>query len=142
MYAHGATTLSNINKVGTQFRTMLLKLQTAHGKANFEFFNESLGKIELEAFSKLAEDVQTFLNYKTITNDRKRNVSLIVHATGLISFATFKHKIICWLKENQVFIDMTIYRLSTDTVVCIGHLMGQIKTQCIGWDTRMISMIY
>eukprot|EP00957_Ditylum_brightwellii_P014590 1099129-Ditylum_brightwellii.AAC.1 len=124
MYARGATTLSNINKVGTKFRSMLLKLQTAHGKANFEFFNECYKRIKLETLPKSAEDVQKFLNYKTFTNDRKQNVSFIVHATGLISFGTFKHKIIQWFKENQVFMDMTIYRSSKDTVVCIGHLTG------------------
>eukprot|EP00957_Ditylum_brightwellii_P030543 2313559-Ditylum_brightwellii.AAC.1 len=104
-------------------RVMLLKLQIAHDKVNFEFFNKCHERIELKTFPKLAEDVQKFLSYKNITNDRKRNASFIVHVTGLISFGTFKHKIIRWIKENQVFMAMPIYRLSKDMVVCIGHLM-------------------
>eukprot|EP00957_Ditylum_brightwellii_P062190 4719665-Ditylum_brightwellii.AAC.1 len=103
---------------------MLMKLQSAHGKANFELFNEKYERIELKTFPKKANEVQKFLNHETITNDRKCNVSFIAHVTGLVSFGVFKQKIFCWLCENQVFIDITIFWSSKDTLIMIGHLTG------------------
>eukprot|EP00957_Ditylum_brightwellii_P141190 10757095-Ditylum_brightwellii.AAC.1 len=40
MYTCGATSLNDTNKVGTKLWMLLIKLQTAHGKGNFELFNE------------------------------------------------------------------------------------------------------
>eukprot|EP00957_Ditylum_brightwellii_P041896 3173193-Ditylum_brightwellii.AAC.1 len=52
MWAHGATSLTNINEVGNKVRTVLMKLQSAHGKANFEMFNEKYKFIELKTFPR------------------------------------------------------------------------------------------
>eukprot|EP00957_Ditylum_brightwellii_P167024 12715478-Ditylum_brightwellii.AAC.1 len=115
---------------------MLMKLQSAHGEANFKMFNKKYKCIELETFPKKANEVQQFLNYETITNDCKRNVLFIVHVTGLVSFGVFKQKIFCPLHENQVFINMTIYWSSKDTVVMIGHLTSanQKAVHCLGYQ--------
>eukprot|EP00957_Ditylum_brightwellii_P164564 12529391-Ditylum_brightwellii.AAC.1 len=56
MWYCSPTLLTSINKVGNKARTMLMKLQSTHGKANFELFNEQYERIKLETFPKKAED--------------------------------------------------------------------------------------
>eukprot|EP00957_Ditylum_brightwellii_P036475 2762592-Ditylum_brightwellii.AAC.1 len=51
-WACGATLLISINKVGHKVKTILVKLQSAHGKAYFELFNKPYERIELETFPK------------------------------------------------------------------------------------------
>eukprot|EP00957_Ditylum_brightwellii_P008400 636045-Ditylum_brightwellii.AAC.1 len=124
MWARGATSLTTINKVGNKAKMLLMKLQSAHGKANFEMFNKKYKHIKLETFPQKAKEVQKFLNYETIINDRRRIMSFIVHVTGLVPFGMFKQKMFCWLHKNQVFINMTIFWLFKDMVIKIGHLTG------------------
>eukprot|EP00957_Ditylum_brightwellii_P031347 2376123-Ditylum_brightwellii.AAC.1 len=83
MYARGSIMLVDLNEVGKKLHTMIIKLQTAYGKENFELFNEHHEHIELETFPLKAAEVQKFLNYKNIINDHKRNVSCLMHVTGL-----------------------------------------------------------
>eukprot|EP00957_Ditylum_brightwellii_P202125 15328706-Ditylum_brightwellii.AAC.1 len=47
-----------------------------------------------------------------------------MHATSLISFGSFKKKVMKWLTENQVWMDMTICRLAKDAVLKVGYLTG------------------
>eukprot|EP00957_Ditylum_brightwellii_P201875 15327624-Ditylum_brightwellii.AAC.1 len=104
MYARGATTLTDLNEVGKELCTMVIKLQTAHGKGNFKLFNEHHECIELETFPTKAAEVQKFLNYENIVNDCKCNVSFLMHITGLVQFRTLKNKIFHWLYDNQVWL--------------------------------------
>eukprot|EP00957_Ditylum_brightwellii_P074185 5636811-Ditylum_brightwellii.AAC.1 len=59
IWACDVTSLTSINKVRHKVRAILMKLQSAHGKANFKLFNKQYERIELEMFPKKAEDVQT-----------------------------------------------------------------------------------
>eukprot|EP00957_Ditylum_brightwellii_P212074 15366933-Ditylum_brightwellii.AAC.1 len=47
---------------------------------------------------------------------------MILHITGLILFATFKNKIFSWLQMNNVFLNMTIFCNTKETVTRIGYL--------------------
>eukprot|EP00957_Ditylum_brightwellii_P188550 14354042-Ditylum_brightwellii.AAC.2 len=42
-------------------QALLIKLQTAHSKANFEIFNKTYKRMELETFPKKTEDVKRSL---------------------------------------------------------------------------------
>eukprot|EP00957_Ditylum_brightwellii_P049984 3788961-Ditylum_brightwellii.AAC.1 len=53
---------------------------------------------------------------------RYKNVSMVLHVTGLILFAMFKNKIFDWLQMNNVFLNMTICYNTKETVTRIGHL--------------------
>eukprot|EP00957_Ditylum_brightwellii_P122376 9332481-Ditylum_brightwellii.AAC.1 len=57
MWAHGATLLTTIKEVGNKTKTLLMKLQRAHGKLNFEMFNEKYKCIKLETFPKKAKEI-------------------------------------------------------------------------------------
>eukprot|EP00957_Ditylum_brightwellii_P166059 12642981-Ditylum_brightwellii.AAC.1 len=57
LYAQDATSLTEINKVGGKMRTLLIKPQTAHCKVNFDIFNKTYERMELETFPKKTEDV-------------------------------------------------------------------------------------
>eukprot|EP00957_Ditylum_brightwellii_P185654 14135213-Ditylum_brightwellii.AAC.1 len=54
-------------------------------------------------------------------NGKYKNVLMILHVTGLIPFGMFKNKILNWLKMNNIYLDMTIFRNTKETVM-IGHI--------------------
>eukprot|EP00957_Ditylum_brightwellii_P080913 6155018-Ditylum_brightwellii.AAC.1 len=70
-------------------------------------------------------------------------MSFILHATGLISFGMFKQRIMKWLCENHVFLDMTIFRLPKETVVKIGYLTGvnQETIYCLGYQDNINGLL-
>eukprot|EP00957_Ditylum_brightwellii_P126207 9621786-Ditylum_brightwellii.AAC.1 len=57
-----------------------------------------------------------------MTDGHYKNVSMILHVTGLIPFGTFKNKISNWLKINNIYLNMTILRTTKETVTKIGHI--------------------
>jgi hypothetical protein len=107
---------------GQRLQTLILKLQSAHGKGSFEMFNEHHKCLKLKTFPKNASDVQKFLNSINISYDRKRNASFLIHVTSLIPFGTFKNKLFNCLYEYKVWMGMSIFRLSIVTMICISYL--------------------
>eukprot|EP00957_Ditylum_brightwellii_P056213 4261678-Ditylum_brightwellii.AAC.1 len=101
MYDHGAKSLTDINEVGQKLQTLLIKLQSAHGKSNFELFTEKHKRLKLKTFPKKADEVKKFLDNELLANNCKRNMFFILHETGLISFGTLKQRVMKWLCENQ-----------------------------------------
>eukprot|EP00957_Ditylum_brightwellii_P020112 1517197-Ditylum_brightwellii.AAC.1 len=53
---------------------------TAHGKSNFELFDEKHKRLNFETFPKKAKEVKKFLDYELLANNHNQNVSFILHA--------------------------------------------------------------
>eukprot|EP00957_Ditylum_brightwellii_P099904 7612990-Ditylum_brightwellii.AAC.1 len=136
MYAHGMQSLTDVNEVGQKLQTLLIKLQTVHSKPHFEQFNEKHERLKLKTFPNKANKVKKFLDYELLANNCNQNMSFILHAMGLFPFGMFKQKIMKWLCKNQVFLNMTIFRLSKETAVKIRYLTGvnQETVYCLGYQ--------
>eukprot|EP00957_Ditylum_brightwellii_P172604 13139834-Ditylum_brightwellii.AAC.1 len=93
MLAKGATQLNAASNVGTKTKALLIKLLTVHGKDNINAFAETKLCLEIENFPKGAKETKDLLAYET-KDGRFKNVSMILHVTGLIPFGMFKSKII------------------------------------------------
>eukprot|EP00957_Ditylum_brightwellii_P207880 15354938-Ditylum_brightwellii.AAC.1 len=55
---------------------------------------------------------------------------MTMHAIGLILFRHLKNFIFTWLKQNSIFLSMTIFRNTNETVMRIGYLT-KINHVCI-----------
>eukprot|EP00957_Ditylum_brightwellii_P053045 4021776-Ditylum_brightwellii.AAC.2 len=120
MLAKGATQLNAANDVRTKTKALLIKLLTVHVKDNINVFAKTRKHLEIENFPKGAKETKDLLVYET-TEVRYRNVLMILHITGLIPFGTFKNKIFNWLKMNTIYLNMTIFKNTKETVTKIGH---------------------
>eukprot|EP00957_Ditylum_brightwellii_P078846 5995610-Ditylum_brightwellii.AAC.1 len=89
MLAEGATQLNTANNVGTKAKALLIKLLAVHGKDNINVFAKTKQCLEVENFPKGTKEVKDLLVYE-MTNVHYKNVSMILHITGLIPFGTFK----------------------------------------------------
>eukprot|EP00957_Ditylum_brightwellii_P165237 12581179-Ditylum_brightwellii.AAC.1 len=117
----GASQLNAANKVGNKVKILLIKLLTTHGKDNINVFSETNRCLEVENFPKTAQEAKDLLAYETLKGSHK-NVSMILHVTGLIPSDTFKNKIFNWLQMNNIFLDMTIFCNTKEMVTRIGYL--------------------
>eukprot|EP00957_Ditylum_brightwellii_P113238 8635473-Ditylum_brightwellii.AAC.1 len=114
MLAKGASQCNAVNDVGTKARALLIELLAIHGKGNINVFAEIKQCLEVENFPKGAKEVKDLLAYKA-TDGRFKNMSMILHVTRLIPFSTFKNKIFNWLKMNNIYLNMTIFRNTKET---------------------------
>eukprot|EP00957_Ditylum_brightwellii_P141717 10797468-Ditylum_brightwellii.AAC.1 len=114
MKATGATQSNSANTVGPKIKAFLVKLFATHGKEKVNVFSENCRRLEVENFPAAAKDVKDLLNYKT-TNNQNSNVTLLLHVTGLIPFATFEGKLFNWLKLNNIYINITIFQNTKET---------------------------
>ena len=108
MKATGATQLNSANTVGPKIKAFLVKLFALHGKENVNAFSENCRHLEVENFPAAAKDIKDLLAYET-TNNHNSNVTLLLHVTALILFATFKRKLFNWLKINNIYINIMIF---------------------------------
>eukprot|EP00957_Ditylum_brightwellii_P148080 11274130-Ditylum_brightwellii.AAC.1 len=92
MLAKGATQLNAANYVGTKTEALPIKLLIVHDKDNINVFAETKQHLEIENFPKGAKEMKDILVYET-TDRRFKNVSMMLHVTGLIPFGTFKTRI-------------------------------------------------
>eukprot|EP00957_Ditylum_brightwellii_P134490 10252928-Ditylum_brightwellii.AAC.1 len=92
--------------MGNKVKSLLLKLYAAHGKDSINIFSKNKQRLEVEIFPKPAKEVKDLLNYDTADGCYK-NVTMILHATGLIPFGQFKRQVFNWLKMNNIFLSMT-----------------------------------
>eukprot|EP00957_Ditylum_brightwellii_P036359 2753106-Ditylum_brightwellii.AAC.1 len=106
--ATGATQLNSANTVDPKIKAFLVKLFATHGKENVNVFSDNCRRLEVENFPVTAKDVKDLLDNKT-TNNWNSNVTLLLHVTGLILFATFKGKLFNWLQLNNIYINITIF---------------------------------
>eukprot|EP00957_Ditylum_brightwellii_P207569 15353546-Ditylum_brightwellii.AAC.1 len=85
LLAKGTTQLNVANNMGTRAKALIIKLLAVHDKDNINIFAETKQCLEVEKFPKCAKEVKDLLAYGT-TNGCYNNVSMILHATGLILF--------------------------------------------------------
>eukprot|EP00957_Ditylum_brightwellii_P120359 9183608-Ditylum_brightwellii.AAC.1 len=66
-------------------------------------------------------------------------MSMILHITVLILFGTFKDKIFNWLKMNNIYLNMTIFRNTKETVTKIGHLtkINPMQIYCTAYQEQL-----
>eukprot|EP00957_Ditylum_brightwellii_P101588 7742089-Ditylum_brightwellii.AAC.1 len=126
--AKGTTQLNAMHDVSTKAKELLIKLLAVHGKDNINAFAKTKQCLEVENFPKGAKEMKDLLAYKT-TDGCYKNVSMILHVNGLIPFGTFKSKIFNWLKINNTYLNMTIFKSTKETVTEIGHLIKINPTQ-------------
>ena len=107
--------------MGPKIKAFLIKLFAMHDKENVNVFSENRRCLEVENFPAAAKDVKDLLAYE-MTNNWSSNVTLLLHVTGLIPFATFKGKFFNWLKINNIYINITIFWNTKETITKIGHL--------------------
>eukprot|EP00957_Ditylum_brightwellii_P109548 8354730-Ditylum_brightwellii.AAC.1 len=69
----------------------------------------------------MANEVKDLPGYKKIDGQYK-NVTMILHVTGLILFAQFKNRVLNWSKFNNILLSMTIFCNTKETVTCVDHL--------------------
>eukprot|EP00957_Ditylum_brightwellii_P118061 9003661-Ditylum_brightwellii.AAC.1 len=72
-----------------KLKSLVIKLQEAHGKENFLLFTEKAVRIKIETFPANAVDVQRLFEY-TMHEKGYKNVSLILHAIAPMSFTTLR----------------------------------------------------
>eukprot|EP00957_Ditylum_brightwellii_P071893 5464084-Ditylum_brightwellii.AAC.1 len=101
MLAKGTMQINAANNTGTKAKALLIKLLAVHGKDNINVFAETKRHLEVENFPKGTKEVKDLLVYRT-TDGTYKNVSMILHVTGLLLFGTFKNKIFNWLKMNNI----------------------------------------
>eukprot|EP00957_Ditylum_brightwellii_P179459 13670918-Ditylum_brightwellii.AAC.1 len=132
MVAKGAIQINAANSVGTKTKALPLKLLAVHGKDNINVFAETKQHLGIENFPKGAKETKDLLAYKT-TDGRYKNVSMILHVTRLILVGTFKSKIFNWLKMNNIYLNITIFRSTKETVTKIGHItkINPMKSYCV-----------
>eukprot|EP00957_Ditylum_brightwellii_P055006 4169577-Ditylum_brightwellii.AAC.1 len=85
----GAMQLNSANDIGAKVKALLVKLYAAHEKDTINIFLESKQLLKVEAFPKTAKDAKDLPDYET-TNGHYKNVTMILHVTGLILFLQFK----------------------------------------------------
>eukprot|EP00957_Ditylum_brightwellii_P013071 987204-Ditylum_brightwellii.AAC.1 len=112
MLEKGASQLNRANEVGNKVTSLLIKLLAVHGKGNINVFSETHCCLEVENFSKNTKEVKDLLAYET-TEGHYNNILLILHM-------------------NNVFLNMTIFHNTKETVTKIGHLM-MIHPKWIYW---------
>eukprot|EP00957_Ditylum_brightwellii_P175105 13332226-Ditylum_brightwellii.AAC.1 len=92
-----------------------------HGKDNINVFVEIKRHLEVENFPKGTKETKDLLAYK-MTDGQYKNMSMILHITGLILFGTFKNKKFNWFKMNDIYLNMTTFRNTKEAVTKIGHI--------------------
>eukprot|EP00957_Ditylum_brightwellii_P203875 15336620-Ditylum_brightwellii.AAC.1 len=121
MLVKGATQLNTANDIGTKIKSLLIKLLAVHDKDNINIFAKTRQYLEIENFPKGTKETKDLLVHET-TNGRYKSVLMILHITGLIPFRTFKNKIFNWLKMNNIYLNIMIFRNTKETVTKIGHI--------------------
>eukprot|EP00957_Ditylum_brightwellii_P031515 2389769-Ditylum_brightwellii.AAC.1 len=91
-----ASTKHPMSNVQDKLKSLLIKLQEAHGKEKFSLFTEKGVRIKIETFPATAVDVQRQFEY-TVCEKGYNNVSLILHAMAPMSFYDFKIQVYQWL---------------------------------------------
>eukprot|EP00957_Ditylum_brightwellii_P001185 93266-Ditylum_brightwellii.AAC.1 len=123
----GATQMNSANDVGTEFKAFLVKVFATH-KNMTNVLTENKQCLEVETFPKGAKEVKDLLAYKT-TESCYRNVTMIIHVTGLIPYSTFKSKMFNYLKMNNIYLNMAIFHNTKETVTKIGHITNTNPTK-------------
>eukprot|EP00957_Ditylum_brightwellii_P125928 9599646-Ditylum_brightwellii.AAC.1 len=75
----GASTKHPTSDVKDKLKSLVIKLQEAHGKEKFSLFTENGVRIKVETFTAKAVDVQRHFKY-TVHEKGYKNVLLILHA--------------------------------------------------------------
>eukprot|EP00957_Ditylum_brightwellii_P092783 7064056-Ditylum_brightwellii.AAC.1 len=76
---HGASTKHITSDVRDKLKSLVVKLQEAHGKEKFSLFTEKGVRTKIKTFPAKAVDVQRQFRY-TVHEKGYKNVSLILHA--------------------------------------------------------------
>eukprot|EP00957_Ditylum_brightwellii_P044594 3381291-Ditylum_brightwellii.AAC.1 len=97
LLAKGAAQLNSASNVGGKVKALLVKLYIVHGKDTINIFSESKRKLKVKKFLKSAKEVKDLLDYSVIDR-RNKNVTMIIHVTGLIPFGQYKSHMFNWLK--------------------------------------------
>eukprot|EP00957_Ditylum_brightwellii_P017964 1353231-Ditylum_brightwellii.AAC.1 len=82
---------------------------------------ENKQHLEVETFPKGVKEAKDLLVYKR-TEGYYHNVTMIIHVTGLIPFSMLKSKMLNYLKINNIYLNMTIFCNTKETMAKIGHL--------------------
>eukprot|EP00957_Ditylum_brightwellii_P177640 13530620-Ditylum_brightwellii.AAC.1 len=74
-----------------------------------------------------------------MTDERYKNVLMILHVTGLMLFDTFKSKIFNWLKMNNIYLNMTMFRNTKETVTKIGYItkINPTRIYCVACQEKL-----
>eukprot|EP00957_Ditylum_brightwellii_P034246 2596920-Ditylum_brightwellii.AAC.1 len=92
-----------------KLKSLVIKLQEAHGSEKFLLFTEKGVRIKIETFPAIAVDVQRLFKY-TVREKGYKNVSLILHTMAL------KTPVYQWLQLNKIYMTKTIFKSSKDNV--------------------------
>eukprot|EP00957_Ditylum_brightwellii_P047244 3588556-Ditylum_brightwellii.AAC.1 len=84
-----ASTKHPTSDVRDKLKSLVIKLQEAHGKEKCSLFTEKGKRIKIETFLANAVDVHRLFDY-TVHEKGYNNVSLILHAIAPMSFYDFK----------------------------------------------------
>eukprot|EP00957_Ditylum_brightwellii_P101700 7750540-Ditylum_brightwellii.AAC.1 len=82
---------------------------------------ENKKQLEVENFPKAAKEVKDLHDHSIIDGTNK-NVTMFIHVTELIPFGQFKSCMFNWLEQNSIFLKMTIFWNTKETMMKIGHL--------------------
>ena len=83
--------------VQDKLKSLVIKLQEAHGRGKFLLFTEKGERIKIETFPANVVDVQRLFEY-TVREKGYKNVPLILHTMALLSFYGFKTPVYQWLQ--------------------------------------------
>eukprot|EP00957_Ditylum_brightwellii_P195369 14885368-Ditylum_brightwellii.AAC.1 len=110
-----------MSDVRDKLKSLIIKLQEAHGKEKFLLFTEKGERFKIKTFPANAVDMQRLFEY-TVRKKGYKNALLILHAMALMLFYNFKTPVYQWLQLNKMYMMKVIFKSSKDNVVCIGHL--------------------
>eukprot|EP00957_Ditylum_brightwellii_P037117 2809454-Ditylum_brightwellii.AAC.1 len=100
--SHGASTKHPTSDVQDKLKSLVMKLQEAHGRERFLLFTEKGERIKIETFPTNAVDLQRLFEY-TVHEKGYKNVLLILHTMVPMSFYNCKTPVYQWLQLNKMY---------------------------------------
>eukprot|EP00957_Ditylum_brightwellii_P211290 15366003-Ditylum_brightwellii.AAC.3 len=91
-----------MSNVRDKLKSLVIKLQEAHGKEKFLLFTEKRVRVKIETFPAKAVDVQRQFEY-TVREKGYKNILLILHAMAPMLFHDFKTPVYQWLQLNKIY---------------------------------------